>query len=84
MVDARALHSALGVGRDFSTWIKDRLDDCDAIEGRGFEVVVVGDFSPDLGKSPAPGRPPTDYRLTVPLAKEIAMLERTGTSKGCK
>jgi phage anti-repressor protein len=80
MVDARALHGALGVGRDFSNWIKDRLDFCDAVEGVGYEVSLFANF----GENSPQGRPTTDYRLTVPLAKEIAMIERTGASKGCK
>lgn len=27
-VDARALHAALGVGKDFSTWVKNRIEQC--------------------------------------------------------
>jgi phage anti-repressor protein len=65
-VSARDLHAALGVGRDFSTWIKDR------IEKYGF--IEEADFSPDLGKS-AGGRPAVEYWLSLGMAKELAMVE---------
>ena len=65
-VDARTLHSALEVGRDFSNWIKDR------IEKYGFYEGI--DFTPDLAKSTG-GRPGIDYRLSLSMAKELAMVE---------
>lgn len=43
-VDGRALHTFLEVGRDFSNWMKSR------IEEYGFEDGV--DFSPFLAKTP--------------------------------
>jgi anti-repressor protein len=42
-VNARDLHEALAVKRDFSTWIKDRIEKYGFVEGE--------DFSPNLGKS---------------------------------
>jgi anti-repressor protein len=84
MVDARALHGALGVGRDFSNWIKDRLDFCDAVEGVGYEV-GFGQLASETTEAKDPrGHNRTDYRLTVPLAKEIAMLERNDTGKAVR
>lgn len=64
--DARDLHGALGVRRDFSTWFKDRVEQYRFIEGE--------DFSPNLGKSIG-GRPATNYLITVDMAKELAMIE---------
>ena len=64
--DARDLHGALGVRRDFSTWFKDRVDQYGFIEGE--------DFSPNLGKSLG-GRPATNYMITLDMAKELAMIE---------
>lgn len=66
LCDARDLHNFLAVGRDFSTWIKDR------IEQYGF--VECEDFSPFLGKSTG-GRPGMEYHLTLDTAKELAMVE---------
>ncbi len=66
LVNARELWQALGVGKDFSNWIKDR------IEKYGFKEGI--DFSPVLAKSSG-GRPATEYILRLDTAKEIAMVE---------
>lgn len=66
LCDARDLHSFLAVGRDFSTWVKDRIEQYGFAEGE--------DFSPVLGKSTG-GRPGVEYHLTLDMAKELAMVE---------
>ncbi len=66
LCDARDLHSFLAVGRDFSTWVKDRIEQYGFAEGE--------DFSPILGKSTG-GRPCVEYHLTLDMAKELAMVE---------
>lgn len=66
LCDARDLHDFLGVGRDFSNWLKGRLDQYGFVEGE--------DFSPILAKSTG-GRPSVDYHLTLDMAKELAMVE---------
>jgi len=50
-VSARELHTALGVGRDFSTWIKDRIEKYGFVEGRDYYVID----SPDLGNQTGRG-----------------------------
>lgn len=65
-VDARTLHGALEVGRDFSNWIKDRIEKYGFIEG--------ADFTPNLAESTG-GRPGIEYRLSLSMAKELAMVE---------
>ena len=37
-VDARDLHVFLELGRDFSTWINDRIEKFQLVEGKDFEV----------------------------------------------
>jgi hypothetical protein len=37
-VNARDLHGRLGVGRDFSTWIKDRIEKYELVEGKDYET----------------------------------------------
>ncbi|MDH0099960.1 antA/AntB antirepressor family protein [Stutzerimonas stutzeri] len=66
LCDARDLHQFMQVGRDFSTWIKDRIEQYGFVEGE--------DFSPVLGKSTG-GRPTNEYHLTLDMAKELAMVE---------
>ena len=65
LCNARDLHATLEVGRDFSNWIKERIEQYGFVEGE--------DFSPNLAKSR--GRPRTDYHLTLDMAKELAMVE---------
>ncbi|MGV3688808.1 MULTISPECIES: antA/AntB antirepressor family protein [Citrobacter freundii complex] len=82
IVSARDLHKALGVGKDFSTWITDRITDYGFAIGSDY--IVNKAISPKLGKTPtgaacspiAVGRPGKDYLLSISTAKEIAMLER--------
>lgn len=75
-VDARLLHVALGSGTRFSDWITRRLGDTLAAEGE--------DFYSELSKTSEGGRPATQYHLSVDLAKEIAMLERTDRGKAIR
>lgn len=75
-VDARLLHVALGSGTRFSDWIARRLADTLASEGE--------DFYSELSKTPETGRPATQYHLSVDLAKEVAMLDRTERGKAIR
>ena len=45
-VNARELHAFLGVGKDFSTWVNDRIQQYGFVENQDFG------FSPILGKNP--------------------------------
>jgi anti-repressor protein len=74
-VSARELHAALEVGRDFSTWIKERIEKYGFVEG--------SDFSPDSGKSTG-GRPSVDYLLTISVAKEIAVVENNAQGRAIR
>jgi len=74
-VDARELHAALGVGKDFSTWIKDRIEKYGFIEGGDYHVFD----SPNLGNQTGRGgdRRSINYALSISTAKEIAMVENS-------
>lgn len=69
VVDARVLHDFLGSKRDFSNWIKDRIDKCDLIENQDFVVFTK------FGENLSGGRPSKEYALTIDAAKEISMIE---------
>lgn len=49
IVSAKALHKALGVGKDFSTWITDRISEYDFTIGHDYSVHKT--ISPNLGKA---------------------------------
>lgn len=71
-VDARHLHHALGVRRDFSTWIKARIAAYGFV--RGTDYIPL----PHFGEQCFQGvRDRIDYALTLDMAKELAMVERT-------
>lgn len=71
MIDARQLHAWLKVRDQFNQWIKRRIAEYGFEEGE--------DFSPSLVKTG--GRPRTDYLLTVDMAKELSMVERSERGK---
>lgn len=69
LCNARDLHAFLQVGRDFSNWIKDRIDNGRFIEGE--------DYSPNLANRSdgRAGKRRTDYHLTIDTAKHLSLLE---------
>jgi anti-repressor protein len=71
LVNARDLHRFLGTGKDFTNWIKKRIDEYRFTEGR--------DFSPILAKTSSEfgGRPKTEYHLTLRMAEHLAMVEKS-------
>jgi len=71
MVDARLLHQFLEVGRRFASWIVRRIEEYGFVAGEDFLS-----FSP-IREKPQGGRPRVEYYLTLGMAKELAMVERT-------
>ena len=73
-MDARELHAFLEVGRDFSNWIKDRIDQYDLKEREDYVLTVakVGVRNNVTQK---------DYHLTLDTAKELSMVERNQKGK---
>lgn len=67
-IDARLLHKRLESKQQFSHWIQDKIEDFDFVENRDFQI--------NLSKSSG-GRRSIDYLLTLDMAKELAMLERS-------
>lgn len=68
LIDGRELHEFLGVGKDFTTWIKDRIEKYNFING--FDYVVT--FT-KTGERQNVTR--HDYILKMDMAKEVAMVE---------
>lgn len=70
LCNARDLHAALGVGRDFSNWIKDRIEQYGFSDGEDFILC-----SPNLASKRRGGHNRIEYHLTLDMAKELAMIE---------
>ena len=72
-VMGRDLHKFLEVGKDYSTWFKDMAE---------YGFVAGQDFSPISGNtSPAGGRPRIEHIVSLDMAKEISMIQRTDKGK---
>lgn len=71
-IRGRQLHMKLNIGTEYAKWMT-RMVEYGFIEGVDYKVVIVkNDENRSLG-----GRPSTDHILTLNMAKEIAMLQRT-------
>ncbi len=87
-VNARELYKWLGVGRDFSNWIKDRINKYDFTEDVDYFIAFAkfGDgfdgsnkpkaIDPKTGKILA-----REYVISIDMAKELAMLENNEKGK---
>lgn len=75
LVDARLLHSFLEVARDFSHWIKDRIEEYGFIENVDF---LLAKFSEQKRRG---GHNKIDYHITLDMAKELSMVERNEKGK---
>jgi len=74
-VNARDLHAFLEVGKDFSNWIKARIDKYGFLENQDFVVFAK------TSENPQGGRPSIDYHLTLDMAKELSMVEKNAKGK---
>lgn len=76
-VNARDLHGFLEVGKDFATWIKDRIAQYGFSEGLDF----VTDLAPQNRGAKHGGHNRTDYHISLDMAKELSMVERNEKGK---
>lgn len=75
-VSARELHEKLNIGTKFTTWFE-RMCEYGFTEG--------SEFFPKLGEtSEQGGRPSVDYEITLDMAKQICMIQRTPEGKMCR
>lgn len=71
-VNARELHEFLEIGRDYSTWIKQRMDKYGFIEN--IDYVIVKSI-------PQNGGIVIDYYISIDMAKELSMVENNEKGK---
>lgn len=70
-ISARELHEKLNINSNFTTWFN-RMAEYGFTEGE--------DFFPKMEESTG-GRPSTDYDITIDMAKQICMIQRTPEGK---
>lgn len=68
VVDARELHKFLEVGRDFTNWIKDRIEKYGFVRGQDYFLTLT-----KIGERQNVTR--HDYILKLDVAKELCMVE---------
>lgn len=81
-VNARHLHQALGVGKDYSTWIRERRTQLNMVEGIDFVISQITDpqnWGPvNHGKNGQfQGKDRIDHYISMDMAKHLAMLQKT-------
>jgi phage anti-repressor protein/phage antirepressor YoqD-like protein len=74
-VSGRDLHAFLEVGKDFSAWMPESIEAFGFVEHQDFEV-----FS-ESGENSKGGRPRKEYMISISMAKELAMVQRTAKGK---
>ena len=75
-VNARELHAFLQSKQDFSTWIKNRIEQYDFVENQDFVLASENSEASLHG-----GHNRLDYFLSLDMAKELAMVERNDKGK---
>ncbi|CTX50521.1 antA/AntB antirepressor family protein [Escherichia coli] len=72
LVNARDLHTFLGVGKRFASWITERIAEYGFVENQDYILVSLNRETKGRGGD----RRSKDYHLTLDTAKETAMVER--------
>lgn len=76
-ISARELHSTLNIGTKFTTWFE-RMCEYGFTEGNEF-FPKMGETSKQCG-----GRPSADYDISIDMAKQICMIQRTPEGKAVR
>ena len=75
IVYGKDLHKSLLVRTDFSTWVKRRLNECDAKEKIDYDML------PKIEEQISGTKHSIEYEIKLDTAKEMAMLERNEIGK---
>ncbi len=74
-VSARDLHKQLNIGTEFAKWFS-RMIEYGFCAGNDYSEVIVKNDENSKG-----GRPATDYEISVDMAKQICMIQRSPEGK---
>lgn len=77
-VSARELHGQLHIGAEFAKWFSRMCEYGFSAENDYSEVIVKND------ENSKGGRPATDYNISVDMAKQICMIQRTPEGKAVR
>ena len=77
-VSARELHEQLHIGTEFAKWYS-RMCEYGFSVGNDYSEVIVKNDENSKG-----GRPATDYNISVDMAKQICMIQRTPEGKAVR
>ena len=66
LCNARELHTFLDIGKDYSTWIKNRINEYGFIQDEDYFIITER----------TNGRPRKEYHITLDMGKELGMVER--------
>ena len=77
-VSARELHEKLNIGTKFATWFS-RMTEYGFVEETDFTTCY-----PNLGSENHGGQNMVDYNISVDMAKQICMIQRTPEGKQCR
>ena len=78
LCNARDLHKALQVGRKFATWITERIKEYVFVENQDYILISQnGEIKTGRGGD----RRSKEYHLTLDMAKELAMVEKTAVGR---
>lgn len=78
LINARDLHQFLDVGRDFNTWMKGRIKEY------GFAQAIDFTETPVLGNRGFWKTETKNYHLSIDMAKELAMVERSDKGRAIR
>lgn len=71
LCNARELHTFLDIGKDYSTWIKNRINEYGFTQDEDYLVITER----------TNGRPRKEYHITLDMGKELGMVERNERGK---
>lgn len=73
-ISGRELHTALEIGTEYAKWFE-RMTEYGFTEGEDYSSFLTN------RSDGLPGKPKTDHNLTIPMAKELCMLQRNEKGK---
>ncbi len=80
-VNARDLHIFLEVGKVFGAWMAGRIKKYNFVENEDYVCFPKRESGTDKGIAARGGHNKKDYHLSIDMAKELAMVEKTDKGK---